>query len=207
MRKSIAGVLAVLGLLGLAPIKAQAISGVLCIKTTGKGAVKVRNPACKATEVQVGTYDTAASQASLTGQDVSVRVSYTGNVPIANATQGPLPFGVGSTEEYDTGALHDDVTNPERLTAPIAGKYYIHGQVSWFPGGGTSRYLLIRVNGTTYVVSSGVAPITNPSHSTEMHVSTHVDLQAGDYVTLDVYQNSGGTLPILSQAFGMVKVP
>jgi hypothetical protein len=34
--------------------------------------------------------------------------------------------------------LHDYVTNPERLTAPVNGKYLVYGSVDWdFSAGGT----------------------------------------------------------------------
>lgn len=56
-----------LGALLLLVVPAGAITGVLCIKATGKGAVKVRNPVCKPAEVQVGTFDTDAPQASFNG--------------------------------------------------------------------------------------------------------------------------------------------
>lgn len=54
------------GLIMFGPVSAHAITGVLCIKATGKGAVKVRNPVCKASEVQVGSFDTDAPKASFT---------------------------------------------------------------------------------------------------------------------------------------------
>lgn len=75
MKRIRIGVLA-LGGLALLSAPTHAITGVLCIKATGKGAVKVRNPACKPSEVQVGTFDTVAPKASLTAQctDDAVRV-------------------------------------------------------------------------------------------------------------------------------------
>ncbi|MFN8641783.1 MAG: SUMF1/EgtB/PvdO family nonheme iron enzyme [Candidatus Binatia bacterium] len=45
---------------------AHGVTGVLCISIKGKGTVKVRDTGCKPSEVQVGTFDTGAPQASFT---------------------------------------------------------------------------------------------------------------------------------------------
>ena len=204
MRKAIAGALAFAGLLALAPIRGNAITGVLCIKATGKGAVKVRNPTCKASEVQVGSFDTTTPQANLT--DVSVRVHDSGT-SVSHAADTPIQFGFGSeTFSFDTNDLHDEGTNPTRLTAPIAGKYYVYASGSWTAGGlGNRRQASIRLNGFNYLAYSIVAP--SASAPLTNNVSIQLDLAAGDYVELVLYQDSGGSASTIGFDFGMFKAP
>lgn len=57
-----------LGTLLLLATPSHAVTGVLCIKAVGKGAIKVRDTACKVSEVQIGTFDTDAPKVHLTAQ-------------------------------------------------------------------------------------------------------------------------------------------
>src|SRR2546421_3406863 len=55
----------------------------------------------------------------------------TGQVPFSTVPDGTLtPYSWGS-EDYDTAALHDNITNPSRLTAPVAGIYRISVVAGW----------------------------------------------------------------------------
>ena len=194
------------GVIASAPV-AQAVTGVLCIKETGKGNVALRNPICKPKEVQVGTFDTTASQASL-ATDVSFRATTPGAVSIPSAAPNigsPVAFGAGS-EEYDTASAHSEVTNPESFTAPVSGKYLIYAWVSMVANpNGTVR--TVRIDGTSSILAATSGPVSATSFvNTQMNVSTHVDLTAGDVVTLRVSQDSGSALNTFA-TFGMVKIP
>ena len=182
---------------------ASAETGALCIKLSGKGAVKVRVDGCKPTEVQVGSFDTATPQASFTQQDVSVRVELQASYPVESGTLTSISFD-DTSESYDTAGFHD-VVNPTRLTVPVAGKYLIYAWVFWDGSAvGSVRYAGLAVNGISREAAlSAPAAGTGPSYS----IATHASLAVGDYVELKVLQNSGGDLDVLNASFGMVKTP
>lgn len=108
---------------------------------------------------------------------------------ISNATDTALTF---DTENYDTDAIHDNVTNPTRLTAKTAGKYVIQGQVEFAANVTGVRTLYIRLNGTTAlaVVDKGAVGVG----ATDAGVDTVYDLALNDYVELIVNQTSLGAL-------------
>lgn len=198
--------LVALGSLALLSVPAHAITGVLCIKANGKGTVKVRNPTCKSSEVQVGSFDTATPQANLT--DVSVQVKLQSDVTIPTAIGMKVPFGPGS-EIFDTHHMHDEVVNPTRLTAPIPGKYFVYASVLWKSGGtGSYRSVVLLVSGAAAPAASVVPPPTGGATATAA-IATQVELAAGDYVELHAEQDSGGPLDVWSPLteFGMAKVP
>lgn len=102
------------------------------------------------------------------------------------------------TEEYDTSAFHDNVTNPSRFTIPAgaAGYYDLKGKLTfastslvgerqiWFHKNGA----IIRGSTVTYEPEAGIL----------VQVMTTVDvyLAVGDYVETIGYQTSGGNLDV-----------
>jgi hypothetical protein len=196
------------GLVVVAPVATQAITGVLCIKTTGKGTNKVRNPTCAPTEVQVGTFDTTAPQASLGVQDISVRASTPSAVSIPHAAPNiasAVSFGTGS-EQYDTASFHDESVNPQSFTVTVPGKYLVYGWATFLASsGGTSRAVRLGLNSSSNLAASS-GPVNSSGVPINVSVSTHVDLAAGDVVTFEVGQDTGAPLNAFA-TFGMVKVP
>lgn len=98
------------------------------------------------------------------------------------------------TETYDVGGYHEGVTNPSRITIPTTGKYKLKGSVFIsFPAFVlTSPYgyvrLSIRKNGTT-TVYSGQEWIFRDSIGITVPVESPViEVTAGDYFELVVYQ-------------------
>ena len=160
----------------------------------------MRVDGCKPTEVQVGSFDTATPQASFTPQDVSVRVELQAPYPAANGTSS-VSFD-NASESYDTAGFHDE-NNPTRLTVPVDGKYLIYAWVLWDTNFNGSRYAGLSVNGVSREAQSSEPVSIGTSHS----VATHANLVAGDYIQLQVFQNSGGTLNVQNASFGMVKTP
>jgi hypothetical protein len=113
-----------------------------------------------------------------------------------------ITSGVGTallfdTEAHDTHAFHDQVTNPERLTVPagLAGLYLIEGGIRWSGNDTGLRGADIKVNGTTVVASSGI-PKASAAEPVSNTATATVQLVAGDYVTLEAFQNSGSGLAI-----------
>lgn len=145
--------------------------------------------------------------------NVTARVYSSVPLSIPDGIETILSF---DSERWDTGCptpgIHDTSSNTSRLTACTAATYLIFGQVQWDGNATGQRVLAIRVNGTssnlparTFVPASQVA-------STVQQISAVWQLSPGDYVELEVTQNSGGSLNLLNNGpygieFGMVKLP
>jgi hypothetical protein len=118
------------------------------------------------------------------------------------------------SERWDTANIHDTTTNTSRLTAPVAGKYFIFGHVRFATDPFGARNLLIVLNNTNAIASINVPAFSVPDNI-HLSIATHHELQAGDYVELKVSQTSGGPSSVsvvgeqyMSAAeFGMVKLP
>lgn len=144
-----------------------------------------------------GTLITAAHW----NQDVVDNISYLYNadgalaynsatVEITHNTFTDVTF---NSERYDNNSIHDTSTNTDRLVAQEAGVYLIAGQIRWEAVAGTSlRWVALKVNGGTVAVQYRSAV----NLTIDMNISTLYKLAATDYVELEVWQNSGGTLDV-----------
>lgn len=110
------------------------------------------------------------------------------NIPTASSTM--VAF---DTEAYDTDGYWNS-GDATKLVVPTNGRYLIVGNVSFPSGGGTLRFAKIFINGSTVIGSHHVAPVSGAE--TAVNVSALAVLNAGDYVTLQVYQDSGGNLDV-----------
>ncbi|MBI3615560.1 MAG: hypothetical protein HY211_03470 [Candidatus Omnitrophica bacterium] len=125
------------------------------------------------------------------------------NVSISSDTRTAIPF---SSERWDNGDLHDTVVNTTRLTAKSAGKYLIFGMVYWWPSDLGRRELGIQLNTGSFLAMVLDRGINESNLGSVQSITTFYDLQAGDYVELQVKQNSGGSLSISIPEFGMEKI-
>lgn len=123
----------------------------------------------------------------------SAMVSKSGNQTANNNTTPTITFDVVG---FNNGAVYSG-GQPTRLTAQVAGRYVIIGEVAWSAGtGGASdvRHALIGKNNAVFlaedIVMSSIGLISQ-------HVSVIVNLAAGDYVELFVSQASGSNVPVL----------
>lgn len=137
----------------------------------------------------------------------SARVYHSVSQSIPNATVTVLAF---NSERFDTDGIHDTVTNNSRLTCKTAGKYLIIGNIHFAANATGARAIHIRLNGATFIANDGRAS-ASATDVNVLTISTLYQLNAGDYVELTVWQNSGGALNVLSSAnfspeFMMVKV-
>lgn len=125
----------------------------------------------------------------------SVRVRRTIDQSIADNTNTVIQF---NSEAFDTAAMHDNTTNNTRLTAPVAGKYLVTGNVAWAASGVDRR--LIEFSKTSGVTQTTVAENTvdpvQTAVTTIQGLSTVVDMAGGDYVELAVFQHTGGALNV-----------
>jgi hypothetical protein len=123
------------------------------------------------------------------GSDIGARVYNSTGESIPNTTSTVLTF---DSEQYDTDNIHSTVTNTSRLTANHSGKYVITGSVQWHTGGASAGDIFVRLNGTTYL-TGGQEPNATVYDS---ETSTIYNLSVNDYVELQAYQASGGSVNI-----------
>src|SRR5207248_6992508 len=76
-----------------------------------------------------------------------------------------------------------------------AGIYNVYGAVEWASNSSGSRYLGIRLNGSTIVAEHYIASSASVPTPT-LSAGAQYNLAVGDYVELVVLQNSGGSLNI-----------
>jgi hypothetical protein len=126
---------------------------------------------------------------------VGVYAYRTTNYSLSNGVGTIVPF---DGETIDSNGFHDNTTNNSRLTVPSgkAGKYWVVAGSAYAQNASGIRATALRVNGTTYVQSAASALVS--SSSTSVYAQTLLDLAVGDYVEMDAYQSSGGSLNLLA---------
>lgn len=126
------------------------------------------------------------------GRLVGARVRNSATQSITSAVNTALTF---DTEDIDTDAFHDNVTNPSRLTVPagLAGTYHISAGWLSAPNATGTRDIMIRVNGVT-VIRTGRSTVNNAANGSFVNCETMYTLAVGDYVEAVVAQDSGGAL-------------
>jgi hypothetical protein len=138
---------------------------------------------------------TPASGSTFVGASVYKSAAQT----ISTATATYLTF---PNELYDTNAFHDNSTNNSRLTVPSgkAGKYLLSANTAWRNNATGQRTMYIYKNGTTLL---NAVTIPGVSASIDVYATTSyvADLAVGDYVEMQVYQNSGGNLDVLWETY------
>jgi hypothetical protein len=154
----------------------------------------------------------AVHAAQPAGNDISARVFNSADVNIPQLKPGEWTSLTFDSERWDTGNLHETATNSGRLKAPVAGKYYIFANITWESPIGSGLWgLRLQLNGKT-VIAEQTLPNTAAPFRISMSVGTLFALAAGDYVEVQVFQNSGNPLmirhiPATSPEFGMAKFP
>jgi hypothetical protein len=134
----------------------------------------------------------------------AARVHRTTSKSVADSTWTSIGF---DAERFDTEDIHDNVTDNTRLTCKTAGRYLIFGHATFGSNATGVRKAHILLNGATTI-----AELTTPggSISSAASVTTIYELAVDDYVELEVYQNSGGSLSLaiggnFSPEFGMIR--
>lgn len=138
-------------------------------------------------------YPTATGGSGLT---VYAKASHSANVSVSNATFTELAMDTTLTEAG--GNLHDPSVNSERITIPTgADGAYIVGGAAFFAANATGRRVIrIQKNGTVTVVREDKQAVSTAGASTGILGSTITYLNAGDYITCQVYQDSGVALNV-----------
>jgi hypothetical protein len=137
----------------------------------------------------VPSWATPASGSSFVG----VRATITSAISFANATDIIVDFGA---ETYDTSGFHDNSVNPSRLTIPAgkAGYYRISAQLGWGAAANGARLIKIFKNGSSVAENFGAS--NGSGNISSSNVLVTLNLAEADYLQVDGYQDSGGTLTL-----------
>lgn len=126
---------------------------------------------------------------------VGVRLDTTVGVTLPNNTNLRIPY---DAETFDTSNFHSTTVNNTRITIPAgkAGYYYFYSSMSVNTGvAGELRFVL---NGSTLnrndTYGTGTLPVSYQG-------ATVLNLIVGDYVEVDMYQNSGSSKTLISFNF------
>jgi len=138
----------------------------------------------------------------------AVGVSKFGTIPAVRAntkaattqaiSSGSLTTVNFDNESFDTAGLHDNVTNNSRLTAPVAGVYQVTGNVRWQSNSTATRFVGLYTN-TAGRIASVWVPAAGGTADTDESITDVFTLAAGDFVHMEVYQDSGGTLSLVKE--------
>lgn len=135
-----------------------------------------------------------ALEARVAELETAYRARVYNSAAIATVSGAALLTLTFNSERYDEGGLHSTAVNTGRLTAPVAGKYSVGASVRWASNAVGYRQLSLARSGTT-----SIARQLGPAASgtvTYQSVQTEIELAAGDWIEVQVQQNSGGNLNI-----------
>ena len=126
---------------------------------------------------------------------VGCRLSTTVATTLPNNTNYRVPY---NNEEFDTSGYHDNTTNNTRITIPSgkAGYYFLYTSMS--VNTGVAGEIRFAKNGTTMnrndVYGTGSLPVS-------YQASSIINLAVGDYIEVDMYQNSGASRTLIDFTF------
>ncbi len=123
--------------------------------------------------------------------NIGARVYNNANISVPDNTLTLLTY---NSERWDTDTIHDNSTNPGRLTCKTAGVYLINVSVEFASNSAGVRLLRLRVNGSTTI---GEIYLPATAGAVRFFVSTIYSLAVDDYVESLVYQDSTVSLNVL----------
>lgn len=131
-------------------------------------------------------------------QKVSV-VSNTGikkKTYIKKTANQVLPTSTWTTVDFDLEAVDTlnaySSANPQRITIPEVGEYLIYLNVKFDPNATGVRGVRIKKNGTNVICKNTFGNLG--TMYVDIPLMYNAAFQTGDYLTVEVYQNSGGDL-------------
>lgn len=170
-----------------------------------------------ATDVANGTYyyatDTAVLSQARSGAWVTMtpgaapfspprcQTHRTSDQVIANTTVTPLQW---QTEDYDTDAMLDLVSDNTRVTCKTAGIYLLTASLYW--QGNSNGYRMVNfVHSAGQWTGTAGYPAVN-GNTTRQNISATYNLAVNDYLTVSVLQTSGGNLNVLGTSVTQASV-
>jgi hypothetical protein len=178
-------------------------------------AIGASNPFLRLGNVTVGTSVTSISGGildvrSMTAVNyvkyVGVRAKRSSNLNVPASTETTIVF---NAEDFDTAAMHDNSTNPERFTAPVTGYYDVKLKLAFDAWDvSATEYRLIAnlyVNGTSQyrILDIGVA---NNGGNTTIVQSDEMFLHIDDYISFTVFQATPNTRSLTSSTFAAISL-
>ena len=129
---------------------------------------------------------------------IGARVQRGTSITIPNAFGTVISFS-GGTADFNSTApalVWDDMAQPTRFTAPIAGKYMAFVSVTWTANATGRRQIAIGVN-NVFGNNPQLSNLAPASGSQPQALTGLLDLAANDYVQFSAFQNSGGNLNLV----------
>lgn len=134
--------------------------------------------------------------------NIGASVYRTTNQSINSAANTAIQF---DNEEEDSSGFHDNATNNTRLTIPYAGNYAVWACVQFAAAGGNTRYIFFQRNGlatTGNIKGLALQQVALAGQAiTLVSSAKFVGLNAGDYIELGAFQDSGGAVNITSHTY------
>jgi hypothetical protein len=132
---------------------------------------------------------------------VGCALNNSADITVSNGAITQLTF---NGELFDTNTMHDNAVNNERITVPAGqGGYYLWTtKLTWASNGTGSRQFIPFKNGTRQGGGSGPKgydSLFEADGFTGVSVTFVIQLSAGDYVSMAVYQDSGGNLNVRAE--------
>ena len=121
---------------------------------------------------------------SVTHKPPSVKLERTTGQVVYDASAAIM---VWDSEVWDTDGMHDNAINQDRITVNTPGIYLVIGAVRYSAGVSDDSSVTIWLNGSTFIVRDEGGPANTAGGRT---VSAFVNMNANDYLHLQVYQNN-----------------
>lgn len=116
-------------------------------------------------------------------------------------------INLDSAEYYDsTGDMHDLTTNNSRIYVSKTGLYLVVANMCFVANASGVRHIYIRVNGSGNEYGWDSRTNNGGSQGCALSTSAIIELNAGDYVEMMGYQNSGGALALTIQTRNTLSV-
>ncbi|WP_016753135.1 hypothetical protein [Leptospira kirschneri] len=134
---------------------------------------------------------------------ITTKVRNSNSIVLANGNYTEISF---DTVDYDTGGFYK-FSSPDQLIIPITGTYFIVGQLEYSnnTSGVRKTNILINKNSSPYVIAADFIPASgSTSYEVESRIEALHTLEKGDAVSLQAFQDSGGNLLLLANAYSLV---
>lgn len=147
-------------------------------------------------DTTVSPYKVKWASASSTPSFIGCSLTNSSVTSISNNTNTTLTW---NTEKFDTNSFHDNSTNTARITIPsgYSGKYSIMANMKFATNStGDRQVFIVRFNssGTELETFDGYLVRAAGTYQTGQSIYRIGELNATDYLTVVVWQNSGGSL-------------
>lgn len=137
--------------------------------------------------IETGIYDAHYKAA--------VRAKNSAVIAVATSTWTSLTF---DGEDFDAQTMHSTSSNTGRLTAPVSGIYLVGANLQFAANTTGLRSVKLLQNGVTEIGANSKAAAA--SGTTYLNLVTTVYLVSGNYVEVQAYQTSGGSLNVAYEA-------